>query len=89
MQLDRTVLEDNIKKSLAVAMERTGMDFKSIDNTIQDVASEFPNTKLKTIIEAIRKGSLGAYGRTYKLNTQEVCFWIKEYLKQQNKSLGI
>jgi hypothetical protein len=38
---------------------------------------------LKEINEAIRLGSLGKYGRTYKLNTQEVCMWIHEYLKSK------
>jgi hypothetical protein len=29
----------------------------------------------------LRNGGLGKYGRTYKLSTQEVCYWIREHIK--------
>lgn len=31
------------------------------------------------ILKAIRNGSLGRYGKTFKLSTQEICIWIREY----------
>jgi hypothetical protein len=34
-----------------------------------------------TIRQALRNGGLGKYGRTYKLSTQEVCYWIREHIK--------
>jgi len=79
--------EDEIKKSLAVSMDRLGMDFKNIDNTISDLIIEFKGVPLKDIREAIRNGSLGKYGKTYRLSTQEVCVWIREYLKTKKPSL--
>ena len=59
------------------------MDFLNIENSIVDIYTEFQFLKLKDITEAIRNGGLAKYGRTYKLTTQEVCFWIREY--QKNK----
>ena len=40
---------------------------------------------IEDIQKAIRSGSLGKYGRTYKFTIQEVCFWVREYLKEKNK----
>jgi len=63
------------------------MDFFNIDHTINDIISEFGYVSLKQIREALRKGSLGHYGKTYKLSTQEVCVWIREYLKSNKSKL--
>ena len=70
-------------------MERLDMEFKNIDNTINDICTEFGFIKLSDIKEAIRKGSLGNYGRTFRLNTQEVCYWIREHRKENSNRLGI
>jgi len=77
----------NLKPSLAVAMERLDMEFKNIDNTIDDIFSEFSSFSLFEIKEAIRKGSLGKYGRTFKLNTQEICYWIRENRKEKTNKM--
>lgn len=61
-----------------MVMERVGLDFKDIDSTIQDVISEFGHVNLKDIREALRNGSLGLYGQTFRLSTQEVCIWIRK-----------
>ena len=70
-------------------MERLGQDFKNIDNTINDIYDEFKNLLIKDIRQAIRNGSMGIYGKTFTLSTQEVCFWIREYLKTKKTNLGI
>lgn len=70
-----------------MVMERLGMDFKNIDRTTKDIEQEFRLCTLKQIREALRNGSLGLYGRTYKLSTQEVCVWIREYLKKDKPKL--
>jgi len=63
-------------------MERTQSDLPNIDGAIEDVINEFPNIEFYRIKQAIKNGSLGHYGRTYRMSTQEVCIWIKEYIKQ-------
>jgi predicted RNA binding protein with dsRBD fold (UPF0201 family) len=88
-RLDPTECEDNIKLSLVVIMDRLNMQFKDINETILDISTEFNYMSLKQIREALRNGSLGKYGRTYKLSTQEVCFWIREYLKANKNKLGL
>ncbi len=74
----------NLKPSLAIAMERLEMEIKNIDNTIDDICTEFAFCKLSDIKEAIRKGSLAKYGRSYRLSTQEISYWIRQYLKEKN-----
>jgi hypothetical protein len=84
-QLTAMEYDDSVKKSLAVAMQRTDSEISNIDLTIKDIYFEFKNKKIGDIIEAIRQGSLGKYGLTYKLNTQAVCYWINQYLKEKYK----
>ena len=72
-----------------MAMQRLEMELSSIDQTINDINTEFSFVTLSDVRKAIRKGSLAQYGRSYKLSTQEVCYWIREYLKEKNKNLGI
>jgi len=74
----------NIKPSLVLVMGRLNQDLKNIDDTIEDICTEFPRLKIKDLKEILRLGALAQYGRTYKLSTQEICFWIREYYKQQN-----
>ena len=71
-------------------MQRTEMELKNIEETIEDIATEFRHLTISEIKLALRNGSLAKYGRTYKLSTQEVCFWIREYVKEKNnKSLKL
>jgi hypothetical protein len=68
-------------------MQRLDSSFANIDLTAIDILQEFPNVKLPEIFEALRLGSLAKYGRTYKLTTQEVVLWIREYLKTKKSNL--
>lgn len=79
-----TELEDNLRKSILIACERLNMEIVNIDNTVADILSEFKHLKTNDFTTALRNGGLGKYGRTYKLNTQELCFWIREYNKKKN-----
>jgi hypothetical protein len=74
-----------LNQSIAVAIERTKTEPFNIQPMAQDILSEFPKISNDEFTLAIRNGSLGKYGKTYKLSTQEVCFWIREYLKEKNK----
>ena len=66
------------------------MELKNLDTCIEDIASEFNYLNLWQIKEAIRLGSMGKYGRSFRLSTQEICYWIREFLKENNKkNLGI
>jgi len=80
----------NLQTSLLVAFERTATEPYDMQNMVKDVLTEFSNIKNDDITLAIRNGSLGKYGKTYKFSTQEVCIWIREYLKQKNtKNINI
>ena len=63
------------------------MDFDSIDETINDLLDEFKHVTIKDIRESLRGGGFGKYGRTYKLSTQEISIWIREYLKSKKSKL--
>jgi hypothetical protein len=75
----------NIEASVVIAFERTLTEPYNINNMVKDIISEFPRISPEEIVKAIRNGSLGKYGKTYKLSTQEVCIWIREYLKEKSK----
>lgn len=80
----------NLQTSLLVAFERTATEPYDMQNMVKDILTEFSNIKNDDITLAIRNGSLGKYGKTYKFSTQEVCIWIREYLKQKNtKNINI
>ena len=70
-----------IQLSVAVALERTNSPALKVDSLVNDILEEFKNYDIDQITKAIRNGSLGLYGRTYRMSTQEVCIWIREYLK--------
>lgn|SRR5690606_198338 len=70
----------SIAASIAVAFDRTSTEPFNIDNMVADIHAEFGHLSVNEVMKAIRNGSLGAYGRTYKLCTQEVCVWIRAYL---------
>jgi hypothetical protein len=87
---DLTTPNSNIKQSLILALERTNTTPFDLSNMISDIESEFSRISVQDIQKAIRKGALGEYGITYKLSTQVVCFWIRQYLESKNKrNLGI
>lgn len=74
-----------IKLSMALAIERTNTPAFNVDNLVGDVLDEFKGVSVNIITEAIKKGSLGSYGKTYKLSTQEVCIWVREHIKIHGK----
>lgn len=80
-QLENQDLDFNIKCALAMAYERNFLEPRSIELTVSDLISEFPNLKDIDFINGIRKGSLGEYGKPYKLSTQEIVSWVREYAK--------
>jgi hypothetical protein len=73
----------NLSPKLMLASERVGANLSSekIRFILIDVMNEFKHLPEDVLTESIKKGSLGAYGRTYKFCSQEVCFWIREHLK--------
>lgn len=80
-------LEDSLRKSINIAFERVGTEPYNIDNMINDVLTEFPRVTEDTFTMAIRNGSLGKYGKTYKLSTQDICIWVREYRKSKIASM--
>jgi len=71
------------------AFARTGKECskESIDLITSDIIDEYGNLPIETIIEALKKGGRGKYGRTYLLSVQEVCIWIDSYLKETEKEI--
>jgi hypothetical protein len=71
----------DLRDALIVAFDRTRTEPFDVTLMINDVLDEFKRLDTLTIRQALRNGGLGKYGRTYKLSTQEVCYWIREYIK--------
>lgn len=82
-KLEITTQQSNLMKYIAVAFERTNTEVVNIEKMSFDIISEFKNLPDEDFKKAIRNGGLGKYGRTYKLSTQEVCIWVREYLKEK------
>lgn len=76
----------NLKVSLVLALQRTNTQVVNLENMIKDIEQEFYFLNIKDLQKAIRYGSLGKYGRTFRFSTQEVCIWIREYLKEKEKN---
>jgi hypothetical protein len=75
-----------IQTSLIFVMKR--LDDKTLDIklTTEAIFETFSRMPLENIKLAIKNGSTGKYGRTYKLTTQEVCYWIREFIEEDVKS---
>lgn len=80
---DSDKLVNNIKIAVTVAYDRLEVELciDKLNKISNDIHSEFINIGDSLILQALRNGGLGKYGRTYKLNTQELCIWIREFLK--------
>lgn len=57
-------------------------------NIINDIRACYPDLQTKYITEAIKQGSMGVYGRTYRFSFQEVSIWIREYKKNNRTNLN-
>ena len=78
--------DTKLKTQLALAMQKTDCEIKNIDWLISDIISEFGNKKTIDILEAIKQGSIGKFGISFKLTTQVVGYWINQYLKEKYKT---
>lgn len=80
---DSDFLINNIKIAVTVVYDRleSEISIDKLNKITSDIYSEFKTLDSDLIITALRNGSLGKYGKTYKLNVQEICIWIREYLK--------
>lgn len=74
-----------LSKAIVIAFERTKTDPFDITLMIEDILSEFPKINEEEFKEAIRNGGLAKYGKCFKLSTNEVCYWIREFIKEKNK----
>lgn len=88
-QLELQTQKHNLQTSLALAFERTSTEPYNIENMVNDILTEFPKLSNDDFTKAIRNGSLGVYGRVYKLSTSEVCFWIREFMNNKNSKLRL
>jgi hypothetical protein len=74
-----------LQNCLLFAFERTKTEPFDCTGLICDVLKEFEYLSIENIIEALRNGGLGKYGRTFKLSTQEICYWIRQHNKKPIK----
>ena len=82
-QLEKTTRTSDIGNSITVAFERTNSTPIGILGMVNDISTEFKNVDIGHIQKAIRRGSLGFYGKTYgEVSTQEICIWIIKYLEE-------
>lgn len=83
---DKQLKTDAVKLSLILVMDRLNDTSLNALRCTTDIIDIFGRMPLENIKLAIKNGSTGKYGRTYKLTTQEVCYWIREFIKEDVKS---
>ena len=86
---DLDYLTNKVKVAVTVVYDRleSELSIDKLNRIVSDVVSEFGELNVNLIVTALRNGSLGKYGKTYKLNIQEICIWIREYLKTDEAHL--
>lgn len=89
MTTEKSILWHKLKEFISLAVDRVESEPKNIENTISDILNEFPKIKEPEFRKALRNGGLGKYGVTYKLTTQVICYWIREYKKENLNKLGL
>jgi hypothetical protein len=67
-----------------LAFERTGISANVMQSDLifNDIKTEYKDTPIEFIVEALRRGGLGYYGKTFKFSSQDACIWVREYLKE-------
>ena len=84
MDLATQTYKTTLSTAVVKAFARTGKDcsHESVNLITSDVIDEYNDLPIEIIIEALKKGGRGKYGRTYLLSVQEVFIWIDSYLKE-------
>jgi hypothetical protein len=75
---------EKIKQSIKSLFQRTKIAGTKEDGEIilEAINEAFPTLRPEHIDAAIRKGSLGEYGKIYnRLTAQEICIWIRTYME--------
>jgi len=75
-----------LQKSLILAMANTCIDIENLKSTEDAIKKHFQgNFSITTVIKAIKKGSMGAYGVSHKLTPQVIGSWIYQYQKEYSR----
>ena len=84
----RTYDNKALQAALVLALDRLRVDPFPLDAMIEDIRLCYPDVKTSDITTAIRKGSSGEYGKTFRFSFQEVSIWIMEYRKEHISGRG-
>ncbi len=81
-----------LQSSIVLAFERTGLTANEpqAQLILNDLKTEFKDVDIEIVVEALRKGGLGYFGKTFKFSSQDACIWVREQLKvvqEQKKSI--
>ena len=69
-----------LEQSIVLAFERVNILPENVISIANDVRLAFPKYTTDELTTAIRKGSFGEFGRTYRMSTQEICIWVREHV---------
>lgn len=77
-----------LSQSIVLAFKRVNVQPERVLDIAEDIVKTFPTIDEKDLIEAVKRGALGEFGRTYRMSTQEVCIWVREYIKSTSEKKG-
>lgn len=89
LQLNKDRHQMGLLKSVTTAFLRNTKvleSAKEMELILSDILEEFPKTSPETIKEAIRRGSLGHYGKVYLVNSSTISCWIRDHLEVLKKN---
>jgi hypothetical protein len=78
----REIMNDDLTRNILVAhqfLSETNFTPQTIFEQSDALKTIFPSVPIKNIIKAIYNGYTGFYGKTFKLNMQEMCIWVRCY----------
>ena len=78
---EEKIIKMAVTTSIARVVGVANVDKNESKLIYSSLLEKFPNTPLIHIENALKKGSTGDYGKSYRINAQEMCMWVNEYLK--------
>jgi hypothetical protein len=80
---------EELKAMFTYVEERVDLRLKYHHSTAADLLAEFGDQLTKNEFrEALWNGSMGYYGRTHRLSTQELFIWVQQYVNDKQVTIN-
>lgn len=75
--------------TIGISYKRVGvkLSLQEMISSASYIHEMFPTINSEDLIQALKNGASGMYGKTFKMCDQEICMWITKYLKELKQPL--